>query len=295
MIDINKTTLAKTFADAINVIDAPLAPQHQTENIKLLVWEGALHSPEIENLFSNALWPEKILDTFRIENGWDWKVKHGLPDTEHSPSEIHELVRLASGTYGNPAGNVHLALKIREYADTSSPLGGLFWWEDKAAQVTQDSEGSAVYQKLCQVLQEASQTGWNLFVEGISITIAKDGNKASYSPTSTLHSDRHHKPMQAGVCSIKEDGFELGGTLLLPNTKMSQFPEDVDLTFENISPLIQDKPAVLSESYDLHVFGGLKDEFENVHNDNGLPHISRDPPGKSARLIFLFRTQPQRI
>ncbi len=293
MIKIDKIRLREDFSDTTNLVVMPFSLRANDKNTKLIIWERAMHSPEIVGLFSNSLWPQKILDTFPVENGWDWKIDNGKPKDE--PPNIPELIKLASGAYGNPTGNLHLSLKIRNYDDRSSPLGGLSWWKDKAKSLNPNSEALTVYEKLCHVLQSASQNGWDLFVEGISITIAKDKQESSYSPTSTLHSDRHHKAMEAGVCSIKEKGFESGGTLSLPNKKMSDFSEDIDLTFENINPTTQDEPAILSESYDLHLFGGLRDEFGAVNNSNGLPHISRDPPGGSARLILLFRAQPQSL
>lgn len=271
--------------------DAPA----KADAAELIVWERALYSPEIEKLFSDNLWPQKILETFSIQNGWEWKTKNigDQPAQALSSEETLRLVKQASGVDGVPNGNLHLSLKIREYQDTDSPLGDIAWWEEKASQLNKDTEGMAVYNKLCEFLRECKKANWNMTLEGVSLIIAKDTSSASYSPTSTLHSDRHHRPMEAGVCSLKEAGFDAGGTLLFPHTKMSDYPEDIDLTFENITPLVDSKPAILSDSYDVFMFGGLKDQFNNVDNKNGLPHISRDPAGQSARLIFLLRNQHQ--
>jgi len=295
MRSIEKKHFQSEFDGSVLLINRPEDAPAKADAAELIVWERALYSPEIEKLFSDNLWPQKILDTFSIDNGWEWKTKNiGEKDAQAlSSEETLRLVKQASGVEGAASGNLHLSLKIREYKDTDSPLGDLAWWEGKFSQINKDTEGMAVYNQLCQFLRECKKANWNMTLEGISLTIAKDASNVSYSPTSTLHSDRHHRPMEAGVCSLKEAGFDAGGTLLFPHTKMSDYPEDIDLTFENITPLVDGKPGILSESYDVFMFGGLKDRADNVHNDNGLPHISRDPSGQSARLIFLLRNQHQ--
>lgn len=295
MFQVEKKDFRDAFSDAVIVIKEPSEAPGSVDAAELIVWEKAFYSPEVEELFSNNLWPEKILETFSIKNGWHWKTQNQVGKTaeELSDADTLKLVQSASGVLGKPAGNLHLSLKIREYSDTDSPLGDLAWWEEKGKTIEKDTPGVAVYNQLCQFLRECKKAGWNMTLEGVSLTIAKDESGPSFSPTSTLHSDRHHRPMEAGVCSIKEAGFDAGGTLSFPQTKMSDYPEDRDLTFENISPLVEKRSAILSESYDVFMFGGLKDRFNNVHNDNGLPHISRDPSGQSARLIFLLRNQHQ--
>src|SRR5687768_13746756 len=94
---------------------------------RLMVWRGAVETAVIRSALSKADWPMRLLSAMELGHDWPWRAEKGGYGPVDDQSEVMEALAGSSGARGAAHGNILLTLRIREFDDRSSEIGGLDW------------------------------------------------------------------------------------------------------------------------------------------------------------------------
>jgi hypothetical protein len=263
-------------------------------NADLLVWKNAISNPEIASAMSQPDWPNRLLSGLSNDKGWSWTIKSSLnTETERAWSwgELMECTANAAGVNGNPVGNVAVTLTVREYEEKASGVGGFEWWRDRLEKnLCGDPYVEAFLAQLTHILKETQATGLNLHVEQISIILSKDAASPVATLTPTLHSDMYYGVRETALVSLTETGTTgFSGTLFAPTVRMDSLEAERPIDVHKMLRLLESQPIVEARSGDLLLYSGMIGPDGAVLTANGVPHISPDLPGHSARVVILMR------
>lgn len=257
----------------------------------LLVWRHAFLRQKLEKAMSSPNWSVDLIEGMQSQE-WNWKIETGEGIKSTNSTEISSWTRKAAGVEHPPSGNVAATLSIREYTDRESGLGGFDWWHERLNHITDtDQNGFAtnLVNTILDVLSTAASAGSAMFVEQISVLLAKDESAPIASLTPTLHSDQYYGVRESAICSLLERGYnDLGGALFMPKCHMDHLWHMRPIDLAKIMSELPDEPLVVTGSGDVLIFDGMIDLNSNCDAKNGIPHISSEVPGKSARLAILM-------
>jgi hypothetical protein len=262
---------------------------------ELLVWRKGFLDPDLEKVFSLPTWPIDLITAMPLSD-WDWSAQIGDGVKSSDSIDIFELTRSATGIAAPPKGNVAVTLSIREYTDHESRLGGFDWWKERSVNFNSHPNiADLLINKILQIMKMASSAGSELYVEQISILLSKDRSSPIASLVPTLHSDEFYGIRESAIFSLLEDGFnELGGALFLPTCRMDKLWDKRPIDLGKIMGELKEEPIITTGSGDILIFDGMIGLDGKKDTKNGVPHISPEIAGKSARLAVLMyhrRTQ----
>src|SRR6185295_16215614 len=101
------------------------------ESWRLMVWRGAFENDVIRSALSKPDWPLRLLSAMELGRDWPWRAEKGGYGPVDTQSEVIAALSSSSGAYGAAHGNLVLTLRIREYDDRTSEVGGLDWWKSR--------------------------------------------------------------------------------------------------------------------------------------------------------------------
>jgi hypothetical protein len=274
-------------SDPTDLVGAMRGP---AESWRLMVWRGAFENPVIRSALSKPDWPIRLLSAMPLGRDWPWRAEKGGYGPVDSQSEVQEALASSSGAYGAARGNLLLTLRIREFDDRTSEVGGLDWWQARVARLRgSDDFAISLVQQIVTVLEKLRSLGSTIFVEQLAVVLNKDSEKPLCSITPTLHTDVNADEWGASVSSLLEEGHNpYGGALFLPTCIMSELDYLRPITLEKLNAELESVPFLATGTGDLFMFGGMIDRFGVSDRTNGVPHISADAPGVSARLAILM-------
>ncbi len=280
--------------DSVDVFRGLSLPWSDEYNADLVVWKNAIANPEIASAMARPDWPLRLLSALPKEKGWAWTLKSSLnPETDRAWSwdDVMEYTAKATGIEGSPVGNVAVTLTVREYEQMEPGIGGFEWWQQRLDSGTyEDSFAKAFLQELTLMLGETKDADLNLHVEQISIILSKDGASPVATLTPTLHSDMYYGVRETALVSLTETGTTgFSGTLFAPTVRMDSLEEERPIHVSKMLRLLESQPIVEARSGDLLLYSGMIGADGATLTANGVPHISPDMPGHSARVVILMR------
>jgi hypothetical protein len=260
----------------------------------LLVWKDALANPVISSAMAKVDWPLRMLSGLSQEKGWNWVLKSSLhteTDSVQSWDEILECIANAAGVKGEPSGNVAVTLNLRGYEELESGVGGFEWWKHRLRkECGDDTYSDAFLAQLTYMLGQTKEAGLNLHVEQISIILSKDASSPVATLTPTLHSDMYYGVRETALVSLTEKGTSgFSGTLFAPTVRMDTLEAERPIDVHKMMRLLDSEPIVEAGSGDLLLYSGMIGSDGATLTANGVPHISPDIPGRSARVVILMR------
>jgi hypothetical protein len=258
-------------------------------NELLLVWKRAFWSKDLECHFRQPSWPIELLDAMPPGPTWAWKLAKGK---ERVPAndELLAAVRAGAGVDGVPEGNVHVTLELRGYDERQSDIGGLDWWRSRVPSIRErNGFGCAFANAILHVLKQAHAQRSELFIEQMSIVLSKDPGAPISTLTPTLHSDLYYGARETAITSLLEKGWEgFGGAMFTPACRMDRIWHLRPITIDNLLDKVGGEDIVQTDSGDILIYGGMLGKDGASNPANGIPHISPDCPGRSARLGILM-------
>lgn len=256
----------------------------------MVVWRGAFGDPALASLMSSPRWPIEVLRALPPGDRWPWTVDghDGGPSTHHP--DVTRRVGAATGCQGDAPENVIASLPLRAYEARDGDIGGLEWWREAAeAHGRVALPGNALVRALLALLGQASEVGSSLFVEQISMIIAKRPAGPLATLTPALHSDLHYGPHSAAVVSLVEPGLpNQRGTIFAPTIDMASVVHLGAISVDTISTALPGVPVVATGCGDVCVYGGMVASDGSTDPRNGVPHLSPDSAGCGARLMVLM-------
>jgi hypothetical protein len=257
---------------------------------RLMVWRGAFDNPVIRAAMSRSDWPVRLVSAMALGRDWPWRAEKGSYGPVESQSEAMTALSSSSGASGAAHRNLVLTLKIREFDDRASEVGGLAWWRSRATRLRgADAFPISLVQQIISVLDELHVLGADVFVEQLSIVLNKDGDEPLCSITPNVHTDAYAGKWGASVSSLLEDGLNPnGGAVFLPTCTMTELDPLRPISMEKLVSDFQSVPALATGTGDMFVFDGMIDRSGVSGRGNGVPHVSADAPGKGARLAILM-------
>ena len=143
--------------------------------------------------------------------------------------------------------------------------------------------------QIVSVLEQLDSLGSSVFVEQLSVVLNKDEDQPLCSITPMLHTDVNAGAWGASVSSLLEEGLNpYGGVMFLPTSTMSELDHLYPITLENLPRQLDSVPFLATSSGDMLIFDGMIDKVGASDRRNGIPHISADTVGQSARLALLM-------
>lgn len=290
----------KSYSDRV-VIDPDVTSLMQIDRKRaaekrpdLLIWRHAVTQPGLMRYFDTPEWPTALLKDFAPGKNWQWSVAtHGNEPTT-DPAKIMQLTRDASGADHTPNVNVMTTLTLRDYSERDSSVGGELWWADRLVTMANlDGFGATLIRSLIDTMKAARNAGSELFVEQITLALAKDANSPIASLTPTLHSDTFYGQRETAIFSLMESGWdEFGGAMTMPTCRMDALWDMRPIDLAKIESDLADQPLVISHSGDIMIYDGMIGSDGETSAANGLPHISSEVAGKTSRLIVLMYQRP---
>lgn len=287
--------------DGFNSLYAFDAQSPATARRDLLVIKRAMTDEELDEHFISSGWPVALLLSMTLPAGEAWLFTHsdtpeqakGAPKLE--TDDIRHIER-AAGHSAPPSGNIRCTWWIRRYDERASSKGDLAYFTALRETLRpRRSLAHALVDRLVDLLSAAKRAGGGLLIEQITIIIAKDATSPLKTLTPHLHADEYYGPRETAICSIFEAGWSrYGGTLFLPTRRMSDFAGTRTIDMQRLKSEFEDTPIVAPGSGDVLVYDGMKAPGGGTDPTRGLPHISADIPGQSARLVILMRHHPPR-
>lgn len=281
--------LVSVSEDLIALLDPPgSAPG--ADPPRLLVWRRAMTSGALEVQFAHASWPLAALEAMPPGDEWPWSLAVGEAPKLTHPAEIGRAVAAAAGTDAPPVGNVHVTLELRTYDERASEIGGHDWWRRRLLKVAAaNAFGQALAAALLTLHTRAAAAGSELFVEQLSIILAKDPTRAIATLTPTLHSDTYYGVRETAIASLLERGYDgLGGAMYLPARNMGELWSLRPILLDKLERELGDEVVVQTASGDVLIYDGMIGADGVRRNENGIPHISPERPGNSSRLAILM-------
>jgi hypothetical protein len=201
-----------------------------------------------------------------------------------------EAVSAAAAINGSPSRNAHVTLELRTYEERASEIGGHSWWRERLAKVGESNAfGLAFATALLGLHARAEDAGSELFVEQLSIILAKDPMTPLATLTPTLHSDMYYGVRETAITSLLERGYDqMGGAMYIPARNMAELWSMRPIMLNKIELELSAEHVVQTGSGDVLIYDGMIGPDGVRRPQNGIPHISSDVPGKSARLAILM-------
>ena len=262
--------------------------------VDLLVVEGALATPALRVALGDPSWPKRIVEGLRLPEGHRWLFT-GRPgesgdDQRLVPGDL-ELISAAAGTAGPPRGSIRCTWWIRRYDERRSTDGDLdFFARMQAAGGQVDPVADAIIAALSDLLVAAAACGGTLLVEQLTVILAKDPGARLRTLTPTLHADEYYGRRETAIASLTEDGWSRrGGALFLPALRMAELEARGRFELARVESELAGELVVTPGSGDLLIYDGMRGPDGMVDRRQGVPHISADVPGQSARLVVLMR------
>lgn len=274
----------------VTALDLCDLPRDDRTEEPIYIWRRAFGAALEQDMLAPA-WPLSVLETLPEPKGWVWSL--APRDAEQPPTwdELVGQVKRAAGIGGPIQGNVVATLLLRTYDDRDSRIGDRDWWFQHGDRVVKGSSfGERFFGALMNILERADQAGWDLAVEQISIVLSKDPKQPSSTLAPTLHSDLGYGHLESVIASVIEPGFdEMGGVLFVPGRRMDELEAIAPITLSTLRTKLAHEPVMVTGSGDVIVYSGMIGADGIRARQNGIPHISPDRPGKSARLALLMR------
>jgi len=286
----NLIACVKRFEDLADLRFGKACIDQSGGQTKLACVEGAIDVTSLSERMKKSSWPLALVRHSTLPQGQFWSVSRS--GTEERSLCEDDLVGLgeAAGCAAIPKGNLRLTWSIRRYADKDEHLGSHAWLVGviKAQQVA-TSFFSQLLRALFTLFQRAETVGTRLYVEQISAVLAKDPEAPNPCLTPRVHSDEYYGPGQSGIVSLLEPGWSLdGGTWFLPTLNSQQLPPGNRIDAPRFQHHFPNTPIVAAGSGDLCIYDGMRNEAGELCGERGLPHVSGDQPGRSARLVVLL-------
>lgn len=283
--------------DSVDVFqECSISTPHETE-ADLFVWKDAMANPVISSAMAKVDWPLCLLSGLSQEKGWNWTLKSSLhtdKDRAWNWEEVLECTANAAGVTGTLMGNVAVTLQLRGYEELNSGVGGFEWWKHRLEKESgDDTFTDALLAQLTYMLGQTKDAGLNLHVEQISVILSKDASSPVATLTPTLHSDMYYGVRETALVSLTEKGTTgFSGTLFAPTVRMDSLEAERPIDIHKMIRLLEEQPIVEAGSGDLLLYSGMVDSGGTTLTANGVPHISPDLPGHSARVVILMRNLP---
>lgn len=264
------------------------------EPVDLLVVEGALATPALRAAFADPAWPRRLVEGMRLPEGHDWLFTARLAgpreDRRLRPEDLG-LISAAAGIAAPARGNVRCTWWIRRYDELRSTDGDLdFFRRMQAAGGHGDPIAGAIVDALCALLAAAAAGGGALLVEQLTVILAKDAGDGLQTLTPFLHADEYYGRRETAIASLTEDGWSRqGGALFLPALRMANLDRRGRFDLARVKGELGDELVVTPRSGDVLIYDGMRMPDGSVDRGRGVPHVSADVPGESARLVVLMR------
>lgn len=259
--------------------------------IALLCLKEQLLTPELKKHFCSPNWAIRLFNELTLigESKWlfaeDHKKEHPL-----RKSDLTAVIS-ASGIHGNPKGNIRCRWPIRSYQEEDSAVGGLNWLKELSV-ANSDNFGIArdLTSSLVKLSEHIHSAGGKLIIEQISILLSKDPSENTKCHTPAIHSDEYYGTREAAVTSIFEAGWtESRGTVFFPTITSKQLGKDVIMDPTVFTELFPNAEQLTIMNGEVAIYDGCRGRDGQKDLTKGIPHISGDEPGKSARLLILMR------
>lgn len=255
----------------------------------LLVWRHALSDPALTAALARPDWPLQLLAAMP-PGRWPWALRIGEDERDTDPARIASAVEAASGAAAPPRGNVHVTLELRDYRDRGDTVGSAEWWSTRLPGMAAGTMmGAGLAAAMGRLHRGAALGGSALFTEQLSIVLCKDGREPASTLTPTLHADAFYGLRETAVASLLEAGWEgFGGAMYMPTRRMAELWPMRPITLETLAARLAHEPVLRTASGDVLIYDGMLDADGVARPENGIPHISPDLPGASARLALLM-------
>jgi hypothetical protein len=257
---------------------------------RLMIWHGAFDNPVIQMAMASPDWPIRLVSAMALGRDWPWRAEKGSYGPVETQSEAIAALSSSSGVHGAPRRNLLLTLKLREFDDHVSEVGGLEWWKSRSKRLRgADEFPASLIRQFIEVLEQLHCLGAEVFVERLCIVLNKDITEPLCSLTPTVHTDAYAGKWGASVSSLLEHGHNPnGGALFLPTCDMAELDPMRPITMEKLSTDFAAVPVLATGTGDMFIFDGMIDRSGAADRSNGLPHVSADTPGSGARLALLM-------
>lgn len=278
--------ISESLADLLTADEGPELVQRPS----LLVWRGALDRVALADAMLTSTWPLDLLKALPPGPDWPWELSSGDMQGERRRAEIEKCVRQAAGVKGSPETNMVATLALRSYKERDSLVGGLDWWLSRARPSSPSGGfGEIFVAELIDLLERARSAQSELYVEQISVILAKDPGAPLASLTPTLHSDSYYGRRESAIVSLLESGWDShGGAMFMPTCTMEALWSLRPLGVEKILQELPDRPLLMTNSGDVAIYDGMIGPDDVARPSNGIPHISSDRAGESARIAILM-------
>lgn len=268
--------------------------QNSPDAADILVLEGALATPELLEAFSDSSWAAELVEGLPLPDGHHWLFT-GRPgedkdDTMLAPGDL-DLIVAASGLTSAPSGNVRCTWWIRRYdAQHLSDGDASFFTRMLATGGHNCPIGDALVAALQSLLTRAAAAGGAFLVEQVTVVLAKDASRRLRTLTPKLHADEYYGRRQTAISSLTEAGWSRrGGALFLPERRMADLDRLGSFDLDRIDSELASEVVITPQSGDVMIYDGMRSTDGAVDRHLGVPHISADVPGQSARLVVLMR------
>jgi hypothetical protein len=257
---------------------------------RLMIWHGAFDNPVIHAAMARSDWPIRLVSAMALGRDWPWRAEKGSYGPVDTQSEAIEALTSSSGVDGAPRRNLLMTLKIRDFDDRASELGGLEWWKSRSKRLRGiDDFPASFIRQIIEVLEQLHNLGAEVFVEQLSIVLNKDVAEPLCSITPTVHTDAFAGKWGASVSSLLEHGHNPnGGALFLPTCVMRELDPLRPITMEKLTSDFSAVPLLAAGTGDMFIFDGMIDRSGVGDRSNGVPHVSADRSGSGARLALLM-------
>lgn len=264
----------------------------RTGRFSLLCQQQALLTPAVRSAFAGPHWAVDLFDRLILPARAAWLFAESQLEERASRPADRETIACASGLLGAPSGAVRCTWSIRTYYEKASRDGDLAWWR-KVRAINAGTEGvaSALIDAIIALLEQAKASGAEIIIEQLSIILNKDKGSAIKTLTPVLHADEYYGVRESGIASLLEEGWnDAGGTLFLPYNTMADFDPERTIDMTTLAREFAAFPIFGTQSGDVCIYDGmLPMDGGAPQRARGIPHISADQPGRSARLVLLMR------
>ena len=148
----------------------------------------------------------------------------------------------------------------------------------------------AITHGLLQLSTEAATCGAGIIIEQLSIILSKSTAAQTRTLTPHVHADEYYGRRETAIASLLESGCNpAGGTLFLPTQRMAALAPRGPVDITEIDGKLAGMPLMASRSGDVCIYDGMLTPSGEKDPHLGVPHVSADIQGRSARLVVLMR------
>lgn len=284
---------ARRFPEHVIVSDslARLYEADRRRTYTLLCRQRGLWSEQLEAIFSVPTWAAGLFADLKMPEGAHWLF--ALDRLNERPATPDDLLRVrhASGVHGAPRDNLRLTWSIRAYSERSSTAGDLPWLQRlHALNANGPPAARAISHGLLQLSTEAAACGAGIIIEQLSIILSKSTADQTRTLTPHVHADEYYGHRETAIASLLESGCNpAGGTLFLPTQRMAALDLRGTVDITDIDRKLSDVPLMATRSGDVCIYDGMLTPAGEKDPHQGVPHVSADIQGRSARLVVLMR------